>query len=427
MTPASWYGVSGHSASCSTNPGDCLVSTLAEAINGESPRHAARALGGDRFVITSVILAGLVLGGMVWQLGSLRLFWLFLIGGGLGVALYHAAFGFTAGWRNFIVRRRSRGLRAQLLLLGLASVLFIPVIAGGQAAGAIAPVGTFVVVGSFLFGIGMQLGGGCGSGTLFTVGAGNRRMLITLIAFIAGSVLGTLHLPWWLSGPNLGPVDLAAALDPLGGLLLQVALLLALGGVILAVERDRHGNVEPLLVAPGRSWLRTLVSGDWPLVWGVVALAVLGLATLLLAGRPWGITFAFAVWGAKALSAIGVDMAQFEYWTWAYPARVLEQSVLLDITSVMAFGLILGAMLAAGLAGKFNAGSQNRLGIGNVSAAVIGGLCMGYGARLAFGCNIGAFFSGIASGSLHGWVWFVFGFLGSIVGVALRPRFGMGN
>jgi hypothetical protein len=52
---------------------------------------------------------------------------------------------------------------------------------------------------------------------------------------------------------------------------------------------------------------------------------------------------------------------------------------------------------------------------------------MGYGARLAFGCNIGAFFSGIASGSLHGWVWFVFGLIGSVLGVALRPRFGMSN
>lgn len=403
------------------------MSTLAEAINGESPRRAAGALGGDRFVITSVLLAGAILGAMVWSLGSPRLFWLYLIGGGLGVALYHAAFGFTAGWRNFIVRRRSRGLRAQLLLIGIASVLFIPVIAAGQANGNIAPVGGFVVLGSFLFGLGMQLGGGCGSGTLFTVAAGNRRMLITLLAFIAGSVIGTLHLPWWLSGPNMGPVNLALTFDPLGGIFLQVALLAALGWVIMAVERERHGDVERLLVAPGQSWWRTLITGNWPLLWGVVALAGLGLLTLLVAGQPWGITFAFTLWGAKALAAVGVDMSQFEYWTWSYPAQVLEQSVLLEVTSVMAFGLILGAMLAAGLAGRYNAGSLNRLGLGNVSAAVIGGLLMGYGARLAFGCNIGAFFSGIATGSLHGWVWFVFGFLGSIVGVALRPRFGMEN
>ena len=38
----------------------------------------------------------------------------------------------------------------------------------------------------------------------------------------------------------------------------------------------------------------------------------------------------------------------------------------------------------------------------SLAAAVIGGLLLGYGARLAFGCNIGAFFSGVVSGSLHG-------------------------
>ncbi len=403
------------------------MSTLAEAINPEVNRSTARSSGSDRFVIGCVAVAALVLGAMVWQLGSVRLFWLFVIGAGLGVALYHAAFGFTAGWRNFIVRRRSRGLRAQLLLLGVCSVLFIPLIALGQANGAIAPVGGFVVIGSFLFGLGMQLGGGCGSGTLFTVGAGNRRMLITLAAFIGGSVLGTLHLPWWLSGPNMGAVSLAQSFDPVGGILLQVGVLAALGWVILAVERERYGDVERLWVAPQGPWLRTLVTGGWPLIWGVIALAGLGLLTLWVSGYPWGITFAFAIWGAKALSAVGVDMAQFTYWQWDYPAQVLTQSVLTNVTSVMAIGLLLGAMLAAGLAGRFNAGSQTRLGFGNVSAAVIGGLCMGYGARLAFGCNIGAFFSGIASGSLHGWVWFVFGFIGSILGVALRPRFGMEN
>ena len=36
---------------------------------------------------------------------------------------------------------------------------------------------------------------------------------------------------------------------------------------------------------------------------------------------------------------------------------------------------------------------------------------MGIGARFAFGCNIGAFIGGIASGSLHGWVWLVLQFL----------------
>ena len=51
---------------------------------------------------------------------------LFLVGGGLGIALYHASFGFTAAWRAFILDGRGRGLRAQMLMLALAVVLFFP-------------------------------------------------------------------------------------------------------------------------------------------------------------------------------------------------------------------------------------------------------------------------------------------------------------
>ena len=60
-------------------------------------------------------------------------------------------------------------------------------------------------------------------------------------------------------------------------------------------------------------------------------------------------------------------------------------------------------------------------------AAIIGGLGMGYGARLAYGCNIGAFFSGVASTSLHGWAWIVAAGVGNVIGVKLRPLFGLTN
>jgi hypothetical protein len=47
---------------------------------------------------------------------------------------------------------------------------------------------------------------------------------------------------------------------------------------------------------------------------------------------------------------------------------------------------------------------------------------MGYSARMAFGCNVGAYLGGIASASVHGWVWFALAFAGSIVGVRIRRR-----
>ncbi len=61
--------------------------------------------------------------------------------------------------------------------------------------GAIAPLGPSLCIGAFVFGVGMQLANGCGSGTLYTAGGGSGRMLITLAFFILGSVLGSLQLP----------------------------------------------------------------------------------------------------------------------------------------------------------------------------------------------------------------------------------------
>jgi hypothetical protein len=63
----------------------------------------------------------------------------------------------------------------------------------------------------------------------------------------------------------------------------------------------------------------------------------------------------------------------------------------------------------------------------SLMAAIIGGLLMGYGARIAYGCNIGAFFSGVASLSLHGWLWIVCALAGSVLGVRWRPLFGLSN
>src|SRR5690606_27955944 len=85
--------------------------------------------------------------------------------------------------------------------------------------------------------------------------------------------------------------------------------------------------------------------------------------------------------------------------------------------------IMLGAALAASLAGKF--APKAKLPLGSLLAAAIGGVLMGYGARLSFGCNIGALFSGIASGSLHGWVWFAAAFVGTILGIYARPLFGL--
>lgn len=350
---------------------------------------------------------------------------LYLVGAVMGATLYHAAFGFTSSWRVFIADGRGAGLRAQMLMLAIACALFFPALASGSlfgspVTGLVAPVGVSVAIGAFLFGIGMQLGGGCASGTLYTAGGGNTRMLVTLAAFVVGSVIATAHLHWWSALPHIAPTSLVKELGAAPALALSLTVFAVIAAITVVVERKVHGRL--LRKDGAKGWAR-LLRGPWPLVAGAVLLAVLNYATLALAGRPWGVTSAFALWGAKASLALGLDVSAWPFWQGAANKAALAAPVANDITSVMDIGIMVGALAAAALAGKF--APVWKLPLKSLAAAVIGGLLLGYGSRLAFGCNIGAYFSGIASGSLHGWLWLVAAFAGNAAGTRLRPLFGL--
>ena len=397
------------------------LSVDAPLLTGRSP---ALSINGK---VAAIALA-LLLGGAAalsttisWRQGAL-----YLLGGALGLTLYHALFGFTSAWRVFIADRRGAGLRAQMIMLAVAVVLFFPalsqgVLFGEPVHGEYGAVGVGMLTGAFLFGVGMQLGGGCASGTLYSVGGGNTRMLVTLAAFIAGSTIGAKHLPWWTALPNIGAVPLIEQLGMPVALALSLLAMFIIYVITVVLEKQRHGRLIPGAQSTVHGW-RRLFQGPWPLVWGAVALAIGNFATLYLAGRPWGVTSALALWGSKVLLIAGVDVAAWPYWQGARAAS-LQQSIFLDVTTVMDFGIMAGALFAAALAGKFH--PEWRTPLRSLLGATVGGLLLGYGARLAYGCNIGAYFSGIASGSLHGWCWVVAAFIGSIIGTRLRPLFGL--
>ncbi|KQS72660.1 hypothetical protein ASG39_02610 [Rhizobium sp. Leaf371] len=399
-----------------------VLSSSTVSPSPQSPQSEAPPLGAPGLIAIAVLLLGTVVLGLFY--GAVQGA-LFLVGGALGISLYHAAFGFTSAWRVFIAEGRGRGLRVQMILLALAVILFFPALAdgtlfGNPVKGSVSPAGLGVVMGAFMFGVGMQLGGGCASGTLFTAGGGNARMLVTLLFFIIGSVVATVHFDWWTSLPSLPPVSLVQTFGAWGGIAVSLAIFAAIAGLTVIVERRRNGALERAPHA-SRTGFGRFLRGPWPLVWGAVALALLNFATLALAGRPWGITSAFALWGAKGAQAIGFDPSAWAYWQTPANAKALSDSVFADVTSIMDFGLIAGAMLAASLAGRF--APRLDIPLRSVLAAVVGGLLLGYGARIAYGCNIGAYFSGIASGSLHGYLWAVAAFAGNVLGVRLRPWF----
>lgn len=198
---------------------------------------------------------------------------LWIVGAALGVTLYHAAFGFTSAWRVFIRERRGAGLRAQMVMLAVAVVLFFPALGAGTlfgqpVTGLVAPVGISVVVGAFIFGIGMQLGGGCASGTLFTAGGGNARMLVTLLFFILGSLIATHHVDWWFALPSFPAMSVVKTFGVLPALLVNLALFGLIALVTVKLEKRRHGQLEAPPVTDHRGLSRVL-RGPWVLVWAL--------------------------------------------------------------------------------------------------------------------------------------------------------------
>ncbi|AGT31683.1 membrane protein [Geobacillus genomosp. 3] len=350
---------------------------------------------------------------------------LYVLGAFGGFVLYQAHFGFTSAWRKFILYRQGEGIRAQMIMMAVASALFLPLLVKGSifghaVAGNVHDVGLAVMIGAFIFGIGMQLGDGCASGTLYHIGGGDANGIVTLIGFIAGSVIATTHFDVWTNMPHVDPISLLAQFGAFGGFVLQLVLLAVVYYVVTVMEKRRHGQ---LIAAPleNRHGWKVIYKGPWSLLVGALLLAVMNVLVLMVKGSPWGITSAFALWGAKFVQLFGVDPTAWAYWQDEAKRQALANPLYYDKTTVMDISLMFGALLAAALAGRYTKPVQWKRPTRMTVGALIGGLMMGYGARLAFGCNIGAYFSGIASFSVHGWVWFVFAFLGSLIGVKLRP------
>lgn len=364
---------------------------------------------GQMAVPWALLAAGLAAaGGVTWLVGW-RQGLLWLLGLGFGAALAGAAFGFTTGWRVWITRRDPKGMWAQFLAIAVAMVLCVPLLAAHpELEAADGPLSISLLVGAFLFGTAMQLTDGCGSGTLYKAGLGHPVSMAVFPAFIVGSFLGSMQLPAWLALGALPPVNLVHRLGVADTLFLQLGALAILS---VALWRFR-----------GTGASRWVGRGLWI---AAVVLGVLNALTLLVGGQPWGIVYGLGLWGAKIVQAFGVDLSHNAFWGLPAKQAQLHASVLADNTSITDLGMLLGALIAASFTDKACPAVRPPRKVW--LSAVAAGVVLGYSSRLAFGCNVGAFFSGIATGSLHGWIWFACAFAGSLLGVRLRHRLGMAD
>ena len=375
--------------------------TLAAPVAASQNAYAARPV----LPRIGLVAAALFLMASVTLFVGARYGLMLLIGLGFGIVLEGLRFGFAGPWRAMILLREPSGIFAQLLAIGIVACIAFPIIAANptEISGASAPIGWAMIGGAFVFGIAMQVVLGCGSGTLINAGSGNPIGLLALPFFAIGSFAGAYHVFWWT---ELGT--------------LPVLTLKGYSG--LAITLVGLAIVASILFAFGKKGARGLSKRY---IFAAIFVALLAIGNLLVAGQPWGVVYGLGLWVAKGATALGADLSGSVFWSAPASVDRITASVLMDYTSLTNFGMIAGAFIVAAWRSGGLSQPLPSYPLRAWLATIVAGLLLGYSARLAFGCNVGAFFSGISTGSLHGWVWFIAAFAGSFLGTRLRPLLGL--
>lgn len=157
----------------------------------------------------------------------------------------------------------------------------------------------------------------------------------------------------------------------------------------------------------------------WAPLPAVIAAGVLSTYYFGITGTFWAVTGEFTRWGGHVLQLFGAHPEQWGY----FKVIGLEGSPLGRIDGMMVIGMFGGCFAAALWANNVKLRMpQHRI---RIFQAVLGGMIAGFGARLAMGCNLAAFFTGIPQFSLHAWFFALATAVGSYFGArfTLLPMF----
>lgn len=152
----------------------------------------------------------------------------------------------------------------------------------------------------------------------------------------------------------------------------------------------------------------------WPYYIAGILLGLLNICLLFLTSVPWKISTGLLYIAMGFIEKIGFDPKDWYYFNIYSNGLGPGESFLKNRYVVMVFGIMVGSLLSVLYSSQFK--FKRLKNKSQFFWAITGGLLMGYGTRLAFGCNIGAYFSAIPSLSFHGWIFAIFMFLGAWIG-----------
>ncbi|MCM1988667.1 YeeE/YedE thiosulfate transporter family protein [Oceanirhabdus seepicola] len=129
-----------------------------------------------------------------------------IMGVGIGIIIRYSRFCFASAFRDPFLVGNTKLLRGILLALMVSTIGFAVIqsnylnqntIDYDLIPGAVSSVGIHVMIGAFLFGVGMVIAGGCASGVLMRIGEGHALQWVVLLGFIIGTVLGAKDYSFW--------------------------------------------------------------------------------------------------------------------------------------------------------------------------------------------------------------------------------------
>ncbi|TAK21862.1 MAG: YeeE/YedE family protein [Chloroflexota bacterium] len=364
-----------------------------------------------------------------------------IIGLALGIVLQRSRFCFAGAFRDLFLLRDGRLLRALLGGLLVATPGFWLLMArlvpdpsfGDLPRGAhVIPVGLHLVVGGILFGIGMVVAGGCVSGTLYRIGEGYVGSMVALGGILIGLSVAAHTWNWWWQAHigAMSPLWLPRIVGYGGAVLLVMAALVGLYLLVLWWE-TRGGPGMPPMPARGApptvtfgakiaAFQRQVFRQAWPYAIGGIALGVLNVFSFVFE-HPLGVTGELSSWAERITGLVGWDAGpllgvdQF-----AGCSLAVGQTDLLTAQFSLDGGLIVGSFAAAQASNEFRWRFPRQRS--RYAQAIGGGVLMGYGAGIAVGCTIGAFFSSVPSLAVSGWVFGASLAVGALLGTIVIKR-----
>ena len=313
-----------------------------------------------------------------------------IVGVLLGFVMQRTRFCLAGGFRDMYVQKNNKMFYALLVAITVQSVGLVILTSLGLFA---IPDSTFpivgTIIGSFIFGIGIVLAGGCATGTWYRAGEGLIGSWIALImyALTAAATKTGILLPvmTWVNQPTNVNASMAQTTGIPMWIFVIVLTIITLYVVIKTLRKPKPKVAVPKLKQKYHGIRHYLFEKRYhPFVAGIVVglIALLAWPMSISTGRDYG---------------LGITTPSANLVTYL----ITGDSKLIDWGVLLVLGIFIGSYIAARGAHEFKWRLPD---IRTIRNTAVGGICMGFGASVAGGCSIGNGLVETAIMSWKGWI-----------------------